>query len=125
LGRNIQQIANVQSGSGKDIVTPIEYDAFGRQVKGYLPYVTSSTASLAYKPTALFDVLNYTGYVGQNPFSEKVFEASPLNRVLKQVAPDFDWRKGSGHAVKIDNFLLDNNLFEEQYSSNQKCISTN
>ncbi len=32
LGRPIQQIAHQQSNSGKDIVTHIEYDAFGRQV---------------------------------------------------------------------------------------------
>ena len=102
LGRPIQQIANAQSGSGKDIVTPIEYDGFGRQVKEYLPYVPGTAASLDYKPTALAEVLNYPGYVGQNPFSEKEFEASPLNRVLKQAAPGYDWRKGSGREVKMD-----------------------
>jgi hypothetical protein len=31
LGRPVQQIAHQQSGSGKDIVTPMEYDDFGRQ----------------------------------------------------------------------------------------------
>jgi RHS repeat-associated protein len=134
LGRPIQQIANAQSGSGKDIVTPIEYDGFGRQVKEYLPYVPSSPASLEYKPTALADVLNYSGYVGQNPFSEKEFEASPLNRVLKQAAPGFDWRKGSGHEIKmeyqtnVDNevrlFTFTMSFSDNTYSPSNLSLST-
>lgn len=102
LGRPIQQIAHQQSGTGKDIVTPIEYDAFGRQTKDYLPYVPTSSASLDYKSTALADVLNFPQYSGQNPFSEKSLEASPLNRVMKQAAPGADWALNSGHEIKLD-----------------------
>ncbi|WP_157489859.1 DUF6443 domain-containing protein, partial [Flavobacterium sp. CF136] len=36
LGRPVQQVQFQQSASGKDIVTPIEYDDFGRQKKDYL-----------------------------------------------------------------------------------------
>ena len=104
LGRPIQQVAHKQSGTGKDIVTPIEYDGFGRQVKDYLPYVPTTTASQEYKPSALTDILNYPDYLNQNPFSEKELENSPLNRVLKQAAPgDINsWAKGSGHEIKFD-----------------------
>ncbi|MBX9807007.1 MAG: RHS repeat-associated core domain-containing protein, partial [Flavobacteriaceae bacterium] len=102
LGRPTQQIAHQQSGSGKDIVTPIEYDTFGRQDKEYLPYVPTSTASLNYKTTALADVFNFTPYLGQNPYSQKQMEASPLNRVLKQAAPGTDWALGSSHEIKLD-----------------------
>jgi RHS repeat-associated protein len=102
LGRPIQQIAHRQSGSGKDIVTPIEYDGFGRQDKEYLPYVSTTPASLSYISTALTDVLNFPQYSGQKPFAQKQFEASPLNRVLKQAAPGTDWALGSGHEIKLD-----------------------
>nr|WP_315143870.1 DUF6443 domain-containing protein [uncultured Flavobacterium sp.] len=102
LGRPIQQIAHQQSGSGKDIVTPIEYDAFGRQPKDYLSYVPDTSAALNYKTTALTDVFNFPQYLGQNPFSEKAFEASPLNRILKQAAPGADWKLGNGHEIKLD-----------------------
>lgn len=102
LGRPIQQIANQQSATGKDIVTPIEYDAYGRQTKDYLPYVPNAAASLNYKPSALTDVLNFPQYYGQNPYSEKLFEASPLHRVLKQAAPGSDWALNSGHEIKLD-----------------------
>ncbi|TPV31153.1 RHS repeat-associated core domain-containing protein, partial [Paucihalobacter ruber] len=37
-----------------------------------------------------------------NPYSEKDFEASPLNRVLKQAAPGYDWRMGGGHEIEMD-----------------------
>ncbi|WP_281336235.1 DUF6443 domain-containing protein [Flavobacterium eburneipallidum] len=120
LGRPIQQIAHQQSGSGKDIVTPIEYDGFGRQDKEYLPYVPTAPASLNYKPSALTDVLTYYDDVKYdpdfpgmstsianpsiqiNPYSQKGFEASPLNRVLKQGAPGKDWKLGNGHEIKLE-----------------------
>ncbi|CAD0005099.1 DUF6443 domain-containing protein [Flavobacterium salmonis] len=106
LGRPIQQVAHQQSGTGKDIVTPVEYDAFGRQVKDYLPYVPTATASLDYKTTALTEVgtfYNTAKYENTtNPFSQKEFEASPLNRVLKQAAPGEDWKLGNGHEIRLD-----------------------
>ena len=102
LGRPIQRIAHQQSGTGKDIVTPIEYDAFGRQPKDYLPYVPSATASLDYNTTALTDVFNFPKYSGQNPYSEKEFEKSPLNRLMKQAAPGTDWAMNGGHEIKLD-----------------------
>ena len=39
-------MAHQQSNSGKDIVTHIEYDAFGRQTRDYLPFVADGAASL-------------------------------------------------------------------------------
>jgi hypothetical protein len=106
LGRPIQKIANAQSPLGKDIIVPIEYDAFGRQEKDYLPYVSTTASSLDYKTTALTDVgtfYNVPGYENTtNPFSKKEFEASPLNRVLKQAAPGEDWKLGNGHEIRFD-----------------------
>ena len=105
LGRPIQQVAHAQSGTGKDIVTHIEYDAFGRQVKDFLPYVNTAP-SLNYNTSANTEVGTYYNNVNYdntlNPFSQKEFEASPLNRVLKQAAPGNDWKLGSGHEIKMD-----------------------
>ena len=102
LGKPIQEVAYKQSSSGKDIVTPIDYDDLGRQTKEYLPYVPTSVASQNYVSTALTDVLNYPEYVGQIPFSDKQIEASSLNRVMKQSASGNDWALGSGHEIKFD-----------------------
>jgi RHS repeat-associated protein len=113
LGRPKQQVANAQSFSGKDIVTPIEYDGYGRQVLDYLPYTSQST-TLDYKTTAKVDLLNYysnptlalTGNPNfeatTNPYSQKSFDGSPLNRVLQQAAPGNDWAMGGGHEIKLD-----------------------
>ncbi|MHC0446366.1 DUF6443 domain-containing protein [Flavobacterium sp. 3-218] len=111
LGRPVQQNASQQSASGKDIITHIEYDGFGRQAEEYLPFKTE-TADMAFDPTAKAKQSSY--YANPNPaingnpsleatsypFSRKEMEASPLNRVLKQAAPGNAWYSGSGHEIK-------------------------
>jgi RHS repeat-associated protein len=104
LGRGTQQVAHAQSNTGKDIVTHITYDAFGRQTKEFLPYANQN-ASLNYNASAESDITNfYSSYNGgtQFPYSEKQFEVSPLNRVLKQAAPGDAWSLGSGKEIKFD-----------------------
>ena len=101
LGRPIQIVVNQQSGTGKNIVVPIEYDAYGRQLKRYLPYTTQSNG-LSYESNALSDVLNYAPYQGQNPYNEAQFDNSPLNKVMMQASPGTDWAMGSGHEIKLD-----------------------
>lgn len=107
LGRPMQQVAHQQSGSGKDIITPIEYDAFGRQIKDYLPYVSTQTNAAFIDPATLVSntIAQYQtkyGSTNSNPFSEKKLESSPLNRVLKQAAPGADWAMNAGHEIKLD-----------------------
>ncbi|MCD0467673.1 DUF6443 domain-containing protein [Flavobacterium sp. ENC] len=106
LGRSIQQIAHKQSATGKDIVIPIQYDSFGRQAREYLPYVPATAASLDYKTNALTDVGSFYDIPAYdkttNPYSQKEFEASPLDRVLKQAAPGNDWKSGNGHEIKFE-----------------------
>ena len=98
-------MAHAQSNTGKDIVTHIEYDAFGRPSKEFLPYANQN-ASLNFNASANSDVLGFyatDAYENtSNPFSEKQFEASPLNRVLKQAAPGDAWSLGSGKEIKLD-----------------------
>jgi len=105
LGRPMQQIVNQQSATGKDIVTHIEYDAFGRQTKEYLPFV-GTNRNMTYDTSAQSNTLafyNTAAYENTaNPFSEKALEASPLNRLLKQAAPGTDWALGLGHEIKFN-----------------------
>ena len=99
LGRPKQNIdirAGVKSdGTAIDVITHIAYDAFGRQVKDYLPY-TDEISNATFR-TGDIDVLTKNFYnTGKyenttNPYSEKKIEVSPLNRVLKQAAPGNDW----------------------------------
>jgi len=105
LGRPIQQVAYRQGGEGDDLITHIEYDALGRQEKGYLPYARSSNSlnfasNAANSAESFYNTyeFNYTN----NPYSQKEFEPSPLSRVLKQAAPGDAWdMKNENHEVKF------------------------
>jgi RHS repeat-associated protein len=105
FGRPIQQIANQQSNTGKDIVSHTEYDSFGRQTKDYLPFV-GSNRNMTFDSNSQSNTLSFyntSSYENTaNPFSEKVLESSPLSRVLKQAAPGNDWAVGQGHEIKLD-----------------------
>ena len=105
LGRPIQEIAHKQSGTGNDLVTPIEYDGFGRQEKEYLPYDReTSLLTMDYDAVSnqagFYDTYYYQNTT--NPYTKTLFDNSPLNRVLKQAAPGEDWKMGSGHEIKYD-----------------------
>jgi RHS repeat-associated protein len=110
LGRSMQNIAIKASPSIQDIVTAVTYDSIGRQKKEFLPYMDTSINLASYRNNAVNNTNNYyiTNYsadinnVQPNPFSNKEFEKSPLNRVMKQAAPGIDWALGNGHEVKFD-----------------------
>ncbi|ABQ05691.1 DUF6443 domain-containing protein [Flavobacterium johnsoniae] len=104
LGRPIQQISNKQSSSGSDIITHIDYDDIGRQIQEYLPYKSQGT-TMAYEESAKDNTITFysnDAYENTtNPFSQKMLESSPLNRVLKQAAPGASWAMDSGHEIKL------------------------
>jgi Domain of unknown function (DUF6443) len=58
LGRPTQKIAGKMSATGKDIITPVEYDAFGRQTRNYLPYFVT-TSTLVYDASGPANAINY------------------------------------------------------------------
>lgn len=109
LGRPVQTTAVSGGGDGSDIITPAEYDKFGRQVKEYLSYPLSNstssypriamTASLS-SLSAFYNTAKYENTI--NPYSQKELENSPLNRVLRQAAPGSSWEMGQGHEMKLD-----------------------
>lgn len=106
LGRPKQNIIKQAGGQKQDIITPIVYDAFGRQVKDYLPLPTSSNngefVTNAEFKTKQYYKANYVddfpgpidgiGINNTNPYSETFFEASPLNRNMKIGAPGNSWK---------------------------------
>ncbi|WP_333663627.1 DUF6443 domain-containing protein [Chishuiella changwenlii] len=101
LGREKQLLQIAASPTGKNIVTPFEYDGFGRQAKEFLPFPTQSTSSKI--STETDGTSFYASLTGDTtPYSEKTYENSPLNRVLAQAAPGEAWKKGSGHEIGFD-----------------------
>jgi len=113
LGRPIGNSAYQQSASGKNILQLVVYDALGRQAKSYLPYV-GATGSQSFDGTENKLMDFYGAYLNGNPVSEPtaypytqtVYEPSPLNRVLEQGAPGDNWavnpNSDSDHTVKFD-----------------------
>ncbi len=116
LGRPIQQRAIKASPNQKDIVTHITYDDLGRQTKEYLPF-ESNAAVGGYTTVNITNDINtyykntyaddFTGVATANinAYAEKVYEDSPLGRVLKQGAPGTAWKANptsdSDHTIKF------------------------
>ncbi|QKX04159.1 hypothetical protein HN014_04295 [Aquimarina sp. TRL1] len=117
LGRPKQQTAIKAAPSHKDIVTHITYDSYGRQGKQYLPFVSETVAGSYKTVNVATDIdayyknnypQDFTG-TSVNAYSESVFEASPLSRVVKQAAPGTAWKANSeisamaaDHTIKTD-----------------------
>src|SRR4030066_2140682 len=49
LGRPVQTVSYKSSPASKDMIRPVEYDNYGREVIQYLPY-TASVANGTYRP---------------------------------------------------------------------------
>jgi len=97
LGRPVETVQKQFTPGGKDLVSRTEYDAFGRESKQWLP-VTNA------KSDGTFDdsTDGKTYYGDSYPYSETVYEPSPLNRVQDQYGPGANWRSGNGHKVTIE-----------------------
>ena len=106
LGR-LKQIINIQAGANKqDVIQHVAYDGLGRIEKEFLPYSKNENYG-KYIKTAESDQLAYYSDVSKvfetstNPFSQKVFDGSPLNKVIEQAAPGDIWELGNGHTIKF------------------------
>ena len=115
LGRPLQTVAKQVSPSGKDMVLPYIYDAVGREVYKYLPFVADSVRtddamsdgnfkSNAFQQQDAFSQSQYPDqrfYYGQNNY-----EASPLNRIQSTMAPGDSW-VGAGRGVNQQYLIND------------------
>lgn len=100
LGRPKQTVNVKATPAGKDVVTPIVYDELGRQTRNYLPVPQNSTANGAIYSQAVgmvpYPVADATNiYQGEKTYTEKFFEASPLQKILQQKQEGNDWNTKS------------------------------
>ncbi|MGY3214777.1 DUF6443 domain-containing protein [Mucilaginibacter sp. HD30] len=106
LGRPLQNVQANASPKMRDVVQPMAYDEFGREIYKYLPYASTVANNGSYKPNALAgqQAAFYSGTPGVvstgTPYAQTVFETSPLNRVAKQGAPGADWQP-SAHPARM------------------------
>lgn len=84
LGRP-KQVVNIKASPlGRDVVTHIEYDSLGRQVRDYLPVPQTFTANGSIFTAPLDYASNPAIYGSEKIYSEKILENSPLDRLLQQ-----------------------------------------
>lgn len=102
LGRAMQTVARQASPAQQDLITPVAYDALGRPAVTYLPYVGGSDGS--YRPDALAQQATFYQSAGMRyatdaaPWATTEFEASPLDRVVRQGAPGATWQPDAAAA---------------------------
>src|SRR5262249_12380687 len=106
LGRPIQTVARqlTPGNTPQDVVTPVIYDAFGRETYKYLPYVSSSSEG-GFKSDPFNEQSNFyrniypseqPAYAGEQVYyGQTNFEPSPLNRVTSTMSAGNSWA-GSG-----------------------------
>ena len=107
LSRPIQTVIRQASpgAAPKDLVSPVVYDNYGREVLKYLPYVQSNDVTndgsfrrspfvdqnFFYK-SVYKDATNSVMYAGEDAFySRTQYEEAPLNRVERSFAPGNSW----------------------------------
>ncbi len=141
LGRLVQKNAIRQSPNRKDIVSHTDYDAFGRVDKEWLPipkdgeingifrhgdWKSKSKNFYKEKYPQDFDGIPVTEI---NPYSEKLFEPSPLNRIKKQGAPGKDWKISNtedDHSIEFDyqtNTANEVRLFRVRFNANGNGVA--
>ncbi|UII21159.1 DUF6443 domain-containing protein [Fulvivirga ligni] len=116
LGRVIQNVAQAGSPDYKDLVSPIEYDNYNRINIDYLPFV-SEEGTGSYKTFINKDDANYTNSTqflfyntlknDPRPFSETIYETSPLNRTKKVYGAGQSWKENDSYVGY--EYLLNNN----------------
>lgn len=114
LGRPIQSIVTQGSATQKDIIAGNEYDAFGREVKKYLPYADINNTAKPGSYKTGWQTTQAGFYNGQlqgvdvdaAPYSQSVIEASPLNRIQAQGAPGTVWQPNLGDAYDASKKII-------------------
>ncbi len=132
IGRLIQGLSWQSTPAKGDIVTPVVYDNFGREHRKYLPASLEGTGY--YRPSLLDASGNFTNSSYSNsldkiaddirPFSETIFEPSPLNRPVQQFGPGQDWKDNNkyvGHQYLVNQ---DNEVILFTYDPTTGLVST-
>jgi hypothetical protein len=116
LGRPLQTVNRGITPLGNDQVTPVVYDALGREQYKYLPYVPQSgnTNDGKFKTDPFNKQQAFYQNTTQNPgyggetiyYTQQEYEPSPLNRLLKTYATGKTWAKEGGSKPVEQQYLV-------------------
>lgn len=90
LGRPVQVVLKGASSSKKDIITLQEYDGIGRESNNWLPISSGGTG--AYVEATLFKSAANSFYGDNAPYTNFIYEPSPLERIQEQYGSGVMWR---------------------------------
>lgn len=89
LGFPVQKVQAGASPSGKDLIVLTEYDSYGQPIHEWLPAVLRNGGEF----TRVDKVKASSVYINEDtePFSVTEYEASPLQRAVKEISPGEVW----------------------------------
>ena len=111
LGRPLQTVVKegsleTLSGTKKDLISATEYNALGREPFQYAAFASTTSDGLfkldPFQQQATFMNAQYGTQSETFFYSQSVFEASPLNRVLETYAPGNSWAGSSWKTLEDD-----------------------
>ena len=98
LGRNIETARRGCIAQGRNLVSLQEYDSWGRKGNIWLEAAKDTTAGAYLSPAQCKTLAACTNGGDSRPYTETVYEESPLDRSIRQYGPGQDW-KSKGKAV--------------------------
>jgi len=130
LGRPMETVVKRGSPTGNDVITPVFYDHYGRETVRPLPITGGNTGYyqniLNSDGTYKAAVATFYSSVSSArpgirtdtaPYTDVTYESSPLNRVLKTVAPGSALRNGSTPIGVTKTYQANFGTFETGYPS--------
>ena len=95
LGRPEQFVQKNVTPLHKDLVTLQEYDIHGRLSKEWLPGLSSDEGAYSNPSIIMSSAISGATNNDQKPYSETIYDVSPLNRVVALHSPGIDWYKNN------------------------------
>ena len=123
LGRPLQSVFKRAHPDGYDLVQHHVYDAAGREAYQFLPFALPlewSTGKFSANALTRFTAF-YPGSAGEHPYGKTEYDNSPLNRIVKQLAPGASW-VGAGRGISYTYNTNSKLAFAITGSPNEKGI---
>ncbi len=100
LGRPVETVQKGASPDGNDIVTMVEYEGLDRELRSWLPVAVGSGGAFVSPDAFKTAALHSPAYSSDDyPYTENVYESSPLGRVVIKHGPGRAWRAAGRHTA--------------------------